>query len=170
VADYAGPEARLVSIEVGLVRADGTQDLEAEYTPQPDTTYTFAREVPRPANAPPPGAGGADAGPWYREIVIRAYDPGRRRRITTTTSSRQTTIQYTNKGMERREADPAASAFVFVEPPACAIADLWRVALERGAPADGVARVVYDAEGYRFTIAGIGIALSFDAGCELVED
>jgi hypothetical protein len=166
VTEYAGPGARLVSIEVGLVRADGTQDLEAGYTPKPDTTYTFAREVPRPANAPPPGAGGSSTGPWFEEIEIRAYDPGQRRRVETTTSSRRTTVQYTNKGMERRVSDPSGSAPEYVEEPACAIADLWRVAIERGAPEDGVARIAYDSQGYRFTVSGF-VALEFDAGCEL---
>lgn len=46
VTGYAGPGAKLVSIEVALVRADGTLDLEAPFTPKPDVTYTFARELP----------------------------------------------------------------------------------------------------------------------------
>ena len=169
VTEYAGEGARLVSIEVGLVRSDGTQDLEANYTPQPDTTYTFAREVPRPEDAPPPGAGGANTGAWFEEVTVRAYEPGQRRQVTTTTGNRRTTIRYTNKGMERTEADPAVATPAFVEAPACDITDLWAVAIEQGAPADGVARVTYDADGYQFSVTGF-VLLQFDQGCDFVPD
>jgi hypothetical protein len=169
VQDYAGEGVQLIEIDVSLVRADGTLDLEAPYTPKPDVTYTFAREVPRPSDAAPPGAGGANTGPWYEEIEVRAYDPGQRRQVTRTTGNRRETFRYTNKGMERTVAAPVAGERAFVPAPACSIAAMFAAALERGAPADAVARVTYDAEGYRFTISGFAIALQFDHSCALVE-
>ena len=38
VQAYAGEGAELVEIEISLVRADGSQDLEAEYSPAPRTS------------------------------------------------------------------------------------------------------------------------------------
>ncbi len=170
VQAYAGTGTRLVSIEVALVRADGTMDLEASYSPKPSVTYTFARSVERPADAPPPGAGGANTGDWYEEITIRAYDPGARRQVTTTRGNSRTTFRYTNKGMERNVADPAASTPEFVDAPACSIAALWDVAIAAGAPGDAVARIDYDADGYEFGITGVGVNLDFDANCALKDE
>lgn len=162
VQAYAGENARLISLEWNLVRADGTLDLEAPYTPKPSATYEFAREVPRPENAPPPGAGGANTGPWYRNVSIRAYDPGQRRTIIR--NGRRST--YANQGLERGEYDATTARRRFVDPPTCPIRDLFAVAIARGAPPDAVARVVYDADGYSFTISGVGISLEFDAACQ----
>ena len=167
VTEYAGPGAKLVSIEIALVRADGTLDLDAPFTPKPDVTYTFAREVEGPANAPPPGAGGANAGPWHETVRIRAYEPGQRRRRTTTTGSgNSTTVQYRNKGLDRQTNEATTAALKFALAPTCRITDLWAVALQRGAPGDGVARIRYDAKGYEFTITGFQIAVLFDANCK----
>ncbi len=105
---FAGEGARLVEIGVALVRADGTMDLKASFTPRPDTTYTFVREVPRPASAPPPGAGGANIGPWHETIKIRAYEPGQTRQRTTTEGGIQRTVRYENKGFDLT-TEPATS-------------------------------------------------------------
>ena len=169
ILDYAGEGAALVKIDVSLVRADGTLDLKAVYAPKPDVTYTFAREVERPADAAPPGAGGANTGPWHELIEVRAYEPGQRRRRTTTTQKSATTVQYTNKGMERTVAEPSAAKVTFVPAPACSIATFWEVALARGAPRDAVARITYDADGYKFSISGLRISLRFDTACALRE-
>ncbi len=170
VADHAGPGARLVSIEVSLVRADGTLDLKASYTPKPSVEYTFAREVPRPGNAPPVGAGGTSNGPWHQEITIRAYEPGQRRQRTTTGGDVSTTVRYTNKGLDRTSSAPSSAPVTFVEAPACSLASLWEVAKTRGAPADAVARITYDAKGYRFSITGTRVSLEFDATCALTRE
>ena len=165
VAAFAGPGAQLVAIDVALVRANGTLDLKAPFTPKPAVTYTFAREVPRPADAPPPGAGGANTGPWYETVKIRAYEPGQRRRRTTVGDGVGRTVQYTNKGLDKETEKASAVPVKLVQAPVCKLADLWTVALQRGAPADAVARVVYDADGYEFSITGLRISIAFDAGC-----
>lgn len=167
VQDYAGEGAELSAIEVRFVRADGTLDLKAGYTPQPEVTYTFVDEVPRPEDAPPPGAGGANSGPWYKTIEVRAYEPGQRRRRTTTGGGTNTSISYTNKGMERTVSGPANGQFDVVPPPACAIEDLFAVAIANGAPADAVATVRYGTAGYEFSITGVGVNLAFGRDCAL---
>lgn len=167
VRAYAGPGAELVEIEVSLVRADGTLDLEATYSPKPDVTYTFVRVVPRPANAPPPGATGTSSDEWHERVTVRAYEPGQRRQRTEQKGNVRTTVQYTNKGMERDADEPSSQPVTTIPAPACDIREFWKAAIAAGAPSDGVARVRYDEDGYRFTVSGYGVNLAFDAGCVL---
>lgn len=167
VQAYAGDEVELVEVEVRLVRADGTLDLKAGYTPQPEVTYTFVAEVARPDDAPPPGAGGANAGPWYETVEVRAYEPGQRRRRTTMGGGTNTIVNYTNKGMERTVSEPVSGLVDVLSPPACAISDLFAVAIASGAPADAVANVTYSTAGYEFSITGVGVNLEFGHDCSL---
>lgn len=165
VAAYAGAGARLVALEVALVRADGTLDLEAPYTPKPTAKYTFAREVPRPADAAPPGVGGSGTGPWHERITIVVSDPGERRRLTTTNGNAQRTVNYVTKGMQREVEKATASKTAFIDTVACPPKQLWQAALTKGAPADGVARISYEsAGGIRFNITGV-LVLDFKPDC-----
>jgi hypothetical protein len=168
VAAFAGDGAQLVSISIGLVRADGTLDLDAEFTPKPDVRYAFVREVSRPDDAPPPGAGGANTGPWYEEIDIHAYDPGARRQVTRIGDGSGSVVRYTNKGMDRSVGEIVSGPIDLAPAPACAIDDMFAVAIERGAPADAVARIEYDSAGYRFSITGI-VSIEFGHDCRMVE-
>lgn len=169
VQAYAGEGAQLVEIEMRLIRIDGTMDLEADYSPQPDTEYTFVREVARPSDAPPPGAGGANTGPWFETIEVRAYEPGQRRRRTTTGGGTNTSVTYVNKGLERTVSDPESGEVETVGAPICSVTEMFAEAVERGAPDDAVAYVTYNAEGYEFRISGVGIFLEFDRHCALRE-
>ena len=169
VQAYAGEGTELVEIELRLVRRDGTMDLKADYTPKPDVDYTFVKAVARPSDAPPPGAGGANTGPWYETIEVRAYEPGQRRRRTTIGGSTNTVVDYTNKGMEREVSGARSGAVETVPAPACAVSNLFDAAIAQGAPEDAVAYVTYDAEGYEFRITGLGVSLEFDHDCRLRE-
>ncbi|MGH7751476.1 MAG: hypothetical protein ACREN5_01555 [Gemmatimonadales bacterium] len=155
VAEYAGGGAKLVSIEVALVRADGTMDLKADYKPSPHVTYRFVREVERPDDAPPPGAGGANTGPWYQPVQVEASEPGQRRRRTRVGAGGSSVVDYVNKGMERTTSTVVSGEQRIVELPGCSIADMFRLAIERGAPADAVAHVTYDRHGYGLRITGL---------------
>ncbi|HMO95254.1 MAG TPA: hypothetical protein PKD27_03980 [Tepidiformaceae bacterium] len=150
-----------------LIRADGTMDLKPEYSPKPHTDYTFVREVPRPSDAPPPGAGGANTGPWYETVEIRAYEPGQTRRRITTGGNINSDVRYKNKGMEREVSRPRSGEVDTVGIPACSVADFFAEAIARGAPADAVANVTYDADGYEFRISGLAIRLDFGHDCRL---
>lgn len=165
---FAGEGVQLASLRAAYIRADGTMDLNATYDPKPDTEYVFVREVPRPENAPPVGVAGSTDGPWYEVITIRAYQPGQTSRITSTGGGINFSGQFTNQGYSRRAAEPTTSLF---DPPtvdpACPFTQLWSVALERGAPADAVAIITYDADGYTLVISGV-VSLEFDANCQMV--
>jgi hypothetical protein len=165
VLEYAGDGAQLVEIEMSLVRADGTMDLKPDYSPKPYTDYTFVREVPRPSDAPPPGAGAANTGPWYETVEIRAYEPGQTRRRVITGGNTNSDVRYKNKGLERSVSSARSGAVETVPFPACAVSDLFAEAIARGAPADAVARLTYDVDGYEFRITGMSIRLDFDHTC-----
>lgn len=167
VQDYAGEGAELVEIEVSVVRRDGTMDLKAEYSPKPDADYTFVREVPRPSDAPPPGAGGANVGPWHEIITIRAYEPGQRRRRTTIGGGTNSVVTYTNKGMERDVSDVRSGEVGTVPPPACRISEFFDDAIAEGVPPDAVANITYDVDGYEFRVTGLPVRLEFDHDCSL---
>lgn len=167
--ELAGDDVQVASIKAHYVRSDGTMDLNATYTPAPYVIYKFLREVPRPENAAPIGAGGATAGPWYQPIEINAFKPGQRRRQTTTSGGSSVTIDYVNQGMTRTVADPTSNVS---DPPTsdpiCKFTDLWAVALEQDAPTDAVAVIEYNEDGYRFYISGV-ISLKFDQECQLID-
>jgi hypothetical protein len=170
VTAFAGEGAQLAEIEAMQVRSDGTQNLNATYDPPvPRTEYTFYREVPRPADAPPVGAGGTTSGAWYEPITIEAYRPGQMSQIRRTGGGISISTQFVNQGLKREAEDPTSNLSFFegfVEPPACTTRQLWALALEEGAPADAVATITYDGEGYQFSISGAGFSMDFDANCK----
>jgi hypothetical protein len=76
------------------------------------------------------------------------------------------TYSYVNEGMTRDTRDPETiDNPEFLAPPTCDFARLWSVALERGAPADAVASIEYNAEGYEFRIQDTDVRLEFDTNC-----
>ncbi len=167
VLDYAGAGSELVSLSAYYVRSDGTMELTATYSPAPYVTYDFVRELDKaPDNALPIGAGGANTAPWYQPIEIHVYKPGQWRQVESSSSS----YTYVNKGMERsvNDARNGLSSPIVVAP-ACPFAKLWEIALKHDAPAEAVAIITYDADGYTFSISGLSIYLTFDANCQLKE-
>jgi hypothetical protein len=164
---FAGEGAQLVELEARFVRADGTLDLTATYTPSPTVDVEFALAVEPPADAPPVGAGGG--GQWYREITISAFTLNQTRRVTTSGGGFRTSYTYTNEGMTRDIDDARRDDPTFIAAPTCPFADLWAVAIERGAPPDAVAIIDYDDEGYEFRISDAGVRLEFDAECRLID-
>jgi hypothetical protein len=162
---FAGEGAQLISLDAQFVRSDGTLDLTASYNPSPRVTAEFALEVAPPADAPPVGAGGL--GTWYRQVTISAYRPGQQGRVTSSGAGGRVTYSYVNEGMTRDIDDPATDEFTFLPAPTCAFADLWKVALESGAPANAVATIDYDEEGYDFRINDLDIRIEFDSNCQV---
>ncbi len=163
---FAGADARLLEFRAQGIRSDGTLDLTANYTPRVD--LKFAREVPRPADAPPLGAGGGP-GPYYEPIEIEIYKPGTRRSVSSTSNGVRTTYQYVNDGMVRRTSTVTTSlGGTFIPAPECTFAELWQTALRQGAPAEAVAVIEYDERGYTFRIKDINFVRNFDTGCRVV--
>jgi hypothetical protein len=167
VLDYAGAGSELVSLSAYYVRSDGTLELTATYSPAPYVTYDFVRKLDKaPDNAPPIGAGGANTAPWYEPIEIHLYKPGQWRQV----KSSSTSYTYVNKGMERSVNDARNGlSSPIVAAPACPFSKLWEVALKHDAPADAVAIINYDADGYTFSISGLSIYLNFGTDCQLTQ-
>ncbi len=157
---FAGEDARLVKFEAEFVRSDGTLDLTASYLPSPRVDAEFMVEVDAPADAPPLGAGGG--GTWYEEISIAAYTPNQARRVISSSGS----YTYVNEGMTRSVRSPQTAEPIFLEPPTCPFEAFWRVALAEGAPAEAVATITYDEDGYRFSIRDVSVSLAFTTDCE----
>jgi hypothetical protein len=151
----AGPGARLERLDAYGVRRDGTLDLTAGYTPAPRATYQLHRPAPAPDPAPPVGAGGSAVGHWYQAIRVEAYRPGQRRQVTSINGSNRVQYVYVNKGLDMGEGEVSGTAGAMLPPPACRFALLWEAAVEAGAPADAVAQIRYDEDGYSFNSPGI---------------
>jgi hypothetical protein len=164
----AGENAELVSIRVVQVRADGTQNLNADYKPPlPDTTYKFIRKVAPPTNAPPVGAGGNTGGEWHETVTIRAYKPGSRSHTTRTGGGVSFSYDFVNDGFSLTTDSPSTSkSDTIVDPPTCSIAEFWKAGIDAGYPKDAVATVEYDASGYRLSLIGYK-SLSFDKACKV---
>jgi hypothetical protein len=163
VSTYAGNNAQLISIEAYYVHSDGTLDLHADYYPRVD--YEFYIVVSDEAgNEIPLGAPNstANAEVLYQAVTISVWDPGQTRSVSTSRS-----YSYVHLGMEREISEP-----VRVKPaepipaPACSFADLWAIAIaEENAPADAVAIIRYDADGYEFSINDTDVRMQFDTDC-----
>lgn len=163
---FAGSGAQLTSIVATYIRSDGTMDLTATYKPAPNTEYKFITEVPRPADAPPVGAGGTKGGKWYEPITIEVYEPGQARHVTSIGGGINTSYTYVNQGMEKQVDDPTTNPSEnTIADPTCAFTDLWKVALQKDAPADAVAVITYDSDGYEFNIVGT-MVIRFDNDCK----
>jgi hypothetical protein len=167
VQEYAGENALFVEMRANYVRADGTMELTASYRPRPSVTYEFVQEVPRPDDAPPVGAGGANTGPWYQRVIVEVENPGQWYSVTSGSSE----YSYKNRGMSRETRSPSTMAYQeAVPPPTCDLATFWEVAQHEDAPMDAVAIITYDADSYTFVISGLSIYLEFDRDCNLIED
>jgi len=163
--EFAAPDALLISIGANYVRSDGTMDLNASYNPRTD--YKFVRKIPRPEDAPPVGVSGSTNGQWYEPISIQVYRPGTRRSVSVSNGGTRVSYSYTNEGMVRDADDPTTSlSGEVVSDPECTAQKLWSIALENDAPADAVAVINYDVDGYDFIISGV-TNLYFTSDCKL---
>lgn len=164
VSAYAGNEAQLISMAAYYVRSDGTIDLNAEYFPRVD--YEFYRLAgDDAANDVPLGAPNstADAEILYEAVSIEVWRPYQMRSV----KSSSTSYTYMHLGMEREIDEPSRNRPAEAIPaPACSFADLWAIAIEKGdAPADAVAVIQYNAEGYYFYISDTDVREYFDFDC-----
>lgn len=168
---HAGSDAKLTKIEATSVRSDGTLDLMAEYIPSPRVTYTFYRVLDQaPPDAPPIGAGGGTDGRWYEPLNVQVYKPWDLRSVNRVDENGRSEYQYYNLGMERNTLDPVgAPPGDEILAPTCAFHELWKSALVMGAPAEAVATIVYDQDGYTFAIPGTPTKWAFDRDCRLRE-
>jgi len=167
VAAYAGPGATLVRMRAEQVRSDGRLDLTARYQPSPRAQYDFVREVPPPADAPPVGAGAPADGRWRQRIEVDLSRPGTRRYVRKVGKGGVLETQYVVRGMDRREEEPGGALVETIAPPGCPLRDLWRIALEQGVPANAVASIGYDRDGYEFDVRGTRWSLRFGSDCKL---
>jgi hypothetical protein len=167
IQSHAGTGARLLGFEARFVRADGTLDLTASFSPPPTVEYKFARDLTGPPkNAPPVGAGRRADDYWYEPIRVSVSRPWQFRSVSRASGGMRTSYQYFNLGMARDAGRPQAGPrMVFAAPPACSLRELWKAAADRGAPQDAVAVVRYDAAGYSFRIEGTPIDLAFGLDC-----
>jgi hypothetical protein len=167
IQSRAGSGARLLSFESRFVRADGTLDLTATYSPPPTVEYRFARSLPGPPkDAPPVGAGRRADDHWYEPIRVKISRPWEFRSVSRSSGGTRTRYQYFNLGMARDVARvQAGPEVVFAPRPACSLRDLWKVAASQGAPTSAVAVIRYDPTGYSFRIEGTPIDLAFGVDC-----
>jgi len=167
VSDFAGDEAKLISLEAKFVKSDGTMDLTASYHARTD--YKFMRQLDEaPADAPPIGAGGSLDDVWYEPVRVSAYDPGQVRHVTSMGGNYSYSGNYVHKGMEIDVGKPVSKLNdPLLDIPVCSFGSLWEKAIEKGAPKDAVAMITYGEEGYEFVIGDAKIYLLFDDNCQL---
>ncbi|MEP7289591.1 MAG: hypothetical protein ABI947_27900 [Chloroflexota bacterium] len=142
VHKFAGSTLDLDTIIATYVRSDGTLDLSAPYDPNVD--YRFFEELStQPPSAPPLGVRGVTDQKWDNQVEVLIQP------------KRMISIGGAVQGLH------AATA------PKCALKTLWSAALEKGAPSDAVAKIIYNVAGYNFSIRNTKIDLDFDTDCRL---
>jgi hypothetical protein len=164
-AAFAGAGAQLVEFSANFVQSDGTVNLTAaNYVPW--VRYKFVRPTDPPANAPPIGTGGNSGGDWYEPVEIEAYQVGQRRTTSVYSGSARIRFQWVNMGLTRQVKDKTTSVGTILEAPRCSLAKLWNYALSQDVPAEAVAIIQYDANGYDFSISGTPYRFRFDQACQ----
>lgn len=160
IAAYAGPDARLVSLAAWYVRTDGAMDLEADYMPRVEAQFvTRATEADVAAQGPrAPGSGFAVGALLQTRVEVHAP---RWYHVTSGGSE----WDEKHLGMGRAPGGEAPPDLAFAAPPSCPFGQLWKQAQQRGAPADVVAIIRYDATGYAFEANGRDFRLRFSADC-----
>ena len=161
IEDFAAwgldPKARpleLVSIRAEYVKRDGTMDLSADY--EPTVYWTFAGAPVEPKG--PPGTPGHSN---RVEVMVHATDPHWE---TSRGADGDSSSRYFF-GLWRHQSERDRDHEV-VPWPTCTLTELWEHASAAGAPADGVARIRYDAKGYWFDIEGSEVSLRFGMDCQ----
>ena len=160
VQDFAGAEAKLLSINARFVRSDGTMDLEADY--EPYAVYTFLRTLAADSDRPI-GAGGSAS---HERVQIRVGAPGYISRQST--GSTNVKIRLPHKGMVEVGKSKAKKKDLdkVLPPPQCTAKGLWASAIELGAPKDAVAVIGYQKHGYTFRIKDLELKHNFDFSCQ----
>src|SRR5262249_22530165 len=153
--NYAGDEGeQLVSIEAHGVHSDGTVDLTIDNKSY--VNYNFQRLMKDIAtriateNANTSSTS-TDVAPFYRLMTVKISKPGQEQRNFEGSSS----DTFTSKGMAINHLELFTSDQSTVPAPTCSFADLWQIASRRDAPASAVATILYDDQGYHFSIDGM---------------
>jgi hypothetical protein len=168
VEAFVGGGVKLVSFDARMVRSDGTMDLKATYQPPPAADYVFTKIVSAPETAPPLGTMPASS-TWQERITVKVSRPGQRFFVTSKEGGLTLKYNYVTKGMEKNVSDPAISPTpTLPSQPICLLSDLWRQAIQRGVPQDGVATITYNSRDYRFKQYGNVKTYTFGLDCKLV--
>ncbi|MBP7005603.1 hypothetical protein KBB27_00555 [Patescibacteria group bacterium] len=170
VRSYVGGDAQIVSFFAQFVRVDGTVDLEASYSPSPAVRYVFSKAADISGNKPPIGTGGGQDGLMLGQTVnVTLTRPGQRFFVTKRDGMFSSSYSYTSKGMQKTEEDPR---MIQTHPkntlPICSLQELWRQAVEAGAPSDGVATITYTGDLYTFSVYGRSMTFAFSPECSLM--
>jgi hypothetical protein len=152
----AGTGAVLTKIDATYVRSDGTMDLQADYTPPPGVVYTFEVPSKAPDKVPPIGAGGRTADDvWFQTVRVTCRQVGQRKHVTRISGNSKSSFSYTNEGMEVDRGTPQSGKLhKDIGDPKRGCAELWRMALDKGAHKDAVAVIRMSDQGYDFSISG----------------
>lgn len=167
----AGSEARLVSIKLRHVSADGTLNLKAAY--EPEAVFEFLRKpLEVPSDSLPLGAGGGVGGEWLEPVTIRIFKPGKAVHVKSMGGSVSKSYLYENQGMTFDKNSPLLTKPIAALPdPQCALSQIWKTAQENGASSGAVARIEYSAfqNGYLFSISDTSLQLKFSPACQLIQ-
>jgi hypothetical protein len=159
IVKFAGDGVQLLDISMKFVKPDGTLDLTAGYGAT--VSYRFAHLLDSvPGNAAPLGAGGKPDGAYADLVDITVKQPG---------MAGGTKDQYYNFGMTRINIPERPLTDTIAEAPTCSPKQLWDIALKHDAPANAVATIRYDSDGYQFNIADTQVYLQFDTACNLMK-
>lgn len=163
LAALAGEGAYLGEATFSQVRSDGTMDLDVSYVPVPSARYTFFRRLKgAPKDAPPIGTG-RGVGEWYEEVVVDCSQPGVRRTQITRGGNLNSRIDYIHKGVAIRREPKSGQLPAELRALRPSPAEMWRHALDQGAPPEAVATISYETDGARFSIVGTRFRYDWDS-------
>lgn len=166
-----GARAVLVDIDASSVRADGTMNLDAKYSPAPRTNYRFQvplDKAPEDQEAPPIGAGRGPDDVWVQDVTVQVYQPGQMRSVSRISGGSRSTYTYTNEGMDIDRSSPRMGKVPDgIADITVSTQKMWEIALKLGAPKDAVASINIKDGDSTFRITGMKIDLRWDENGKL---
>lgn len=158
MATFAGPQARVMSLRADHVKPDGTMDLTVDGT-KVEAEFVAAAIEGDPQIQPEAGFAVGHA----IRVKLSVQAPHTRHVVENGSE-----WDEKHRGMERAPNGRASGDETTLEPPACTYATLWQKAIEQGAAREGAATIVYDADGYTFTVGEV--ERRFKSDCAPVAD
>ena len=124
-------------------------DLNAGTMPSPAAIYSFVRPAPKKVGG-------------LQTVTVMVAEPWR----NVTQGQGDDASSYLCRGMDRTVTQAIGAPSGELPAPSCSLAELWKLAIERGANKASLANVLYGPAGYAFMVPSARLAIQFGADCQ----
>jgi len=158
-------------MKADFVSNDGTFNLSNKDDPSPSVSYKFYQDSQPPQNISHAGVVTKEVGKLYLPVTVLVHEPYSAQHTSVHINNSNYDYEFTTKGIDRiPETTPInLVSSQILTPPKCNLKDLWIIASSMGAKDFQLASILYNKDGYSFTI-NEGVNLFFDKDCKVIDN